>query len=334
MKSTRLLLLIAGLCALLTLPVAAQQVPNPTPAPKAPAKTPEQKAHDLEVFMQRGVAQLPPGSAHYLNLTYVDGAKPGIDPNSSQTLDLFVPPGDGPFPLVINIHGGGWHAGGKEGGVGLAKLAIPKGMALASICYRWIQDAPFPAQINDCNAALIYLRQHAAQYNLDPNRVGVTGHSAGAHLAALMAVTGDGDQFAKNPPVSVRVQAAVCLSGPFDLDRDRGQWPKTSFVWNPRDAFWPFFPNKTYDPVFAQMASPTSYVHPGIPPMLVISGGKDTLVPVDQARVFVDKLKKAGVDATFVLDPDHGHGLNGGVTQEQDIEFLAHILNGLPPSPK
>ncbi|MEI9960259.1 MAG: alpha/beta hydrolase [Limisphaerales bacterium] len=114
-------------------------------------------------------------------------------------LDLYVPAGNGSFPLVIWIHGGGWHGGDKEtSGASLALQFLPHGFALASLDYRYTYDAPFPAQIEDCNKALVWLRLNAKKYHLDPDRVGVVGHSAGAHLAALMAATGDGHQFSKD----------------------------------------------------------------------------------------------------------------------------------------
>jgi acetyl esterase/lipase len=195
-----------------------------------------------------------------------------------------------------------------------------------------VQDAAFPAQIHDCNSALVYLRRHAAEYRLDPERVGVSGHSAGAHLAALMATTGNASPFATDSSISVRVQAAACLSGPFDLDRDRGQWPKSMFVWNPKDAFFPFFPGKIYDGDFARRASPTSYVRAGLPPMLIISGGKDTSVPVGQAVVFADLLREKGNEVMLVIEPEEGHSLHGAATRLQSLDFLERILKRPSPS--
>ena len=179
-----------------------------------------------------------------IDQAYVPNPIHGSTPDSSQLLDLFVPAGPGPFPVVVNIHGGGWHAGGKEGGIGASKPYLHAGIAYASVGYRLVQDAHFPAQIDDCNDAIGWLRAHAAQYHLDPNEVGVFGHSAGGHLCALIGTTGDTTTF-KNPQ---KVQAVVCASGVYDLDRDRGKWPKSMFMWNAKDAMMPFFPTGTYDP--------------------------------------------------------------------------------------
>ncbi|HEX4084913.1 MAG TPA: alpha/beta hydrolase [Chthoniobacteraceae bacterium] len=281
------------------------------------------EAH-LKAYYAAMLPKLPAGTVKIIDQSYVDQEKRGIDPSSSQKLDLFVPPGDGPFPLVVNIHGGGWHAGGKEGGIGMAMTYIPKGFALASITYRWVQDAPFPAQIDDCNAALAWLRAHAAEYHLDPDKIGVSGHSAGAHLCALIAATGDTHTF-KN---AQKVQAAVCYSGPFDMDRDRGNWPHNSFLWNPRDKMMSFFPGGNgYDATVARQASPETYVHAGMPPILIFNGDQDRLVPTGQAQVFANDLKKAGVDVTFHLEPGKDHGT--AVNPQSRAEALAFFQKNL-----
>ena len=283
----------------------------------------------IKAQKQKLIEKLPVGSLKVLDEPYVEGTKPGSRPGSLQALDLYVPDGDGPFPLVVWIHGGGWHGGDKEAsGASLALQFLPNGFALASLDYRYTYDAPFPAQINDCNAALVWLRINAKKYHLDPNRVGVVGHSAGAHLAALMAATGDGKQFSKNPNVSVRVQAAVCWAGPYDLDRERGNWPTNMFAWNPKDPFSKtFFPGGAYDKEFARMASPASYLHAGLPPMLIVHGAKDTTVPLWQAYMFADKLKQLGADVTFRIDPDHGHDVAGAAATKEAIEFFGRKLS-------
>ncbi len=273
-------------------------------------------------------AQLPPGSGKHFDLAYVAGTKPGLKPDSVQTLDLFVPPGKGPFPLVFWIHGGGWHSGGKENsGINLALKFLPKGFALASINYRLTADAPFPAQIEDCNAALIYLRKHAAEYRLDPNRVGALGHSAGAHLAALMAVTGDSHRFSPNPGADARIQAAVCWATPADLDRERSNWPKNSMMYNGTNApLWHFFVDKKYDGEFARMASPASYVHREVPPMTIVHGAQDELVPPNQAVAFAEALKKAGVQVALRVDPDRGHDVMNAASVDESVLFFTGIL--------
>jgi acetyl esterase/lipase len=291
-------------------------------------KATDKSAESAASRIQNLIPKLPEGSSHDLGVAYVSGTRPGTKPDSVQTLDLYVPAGKGPFPLVFWIHGGGWHSGGKsESGINLALKFLPKGFALASINYRLTGDAPFPAQILDCNAALAYLRHDAARYRIDPDRVGVLGHSAGAHLAALMACTGNDKRFSPDPQAALRVQAAVCWATPADLDRDRGHWPATSMMYNADSApLWGFFTNKRYDGEFARMASPTSYVHAGVPPMLIVHGQKDELVPPGQASAFAESLKKAGIRITLRLVPDRGHDVMNAESIAEGIRFFSGIL--------
>lgn len=278
--------------------------------------------------IQQLIAQLPAGSSHDLDIAYVTGAQVGTKPDSVQKLDLYVPAGKGPFPLIFWIHGGGWHSGGKlESGLHLALKFLPKGFALASVNYRLSADAAFPAQIEDCKAALAYLRARSETYRIDSHRVGTLGHSAGAHLAALMACTGNGQQFSANPHAWLGIQAAVCWAMPADLDRDRGNWPKTSMMHNGADApLWKFFPNNHYDGEFARMASPASYAHADAPPFLIVHGQKDDLVPPGQALAFADSLKKKGVRLKCRVDPDRGHDVMNAESVMEAIEFFSDIL--------
>lgn len=278
--------------------------------------------------IQQLIDKLPAGSRHSLHVAYVSGTQSETKPDSLQTLDLYVPPGKGPFPLVFWIHGGGWHSGDKlESGIHLALKFLPKGFALASVNYRLTADSAFPAQIEDCNAALAYLRHRADSFLIDPDRVGTLGHSAGAHLAALMACTGKDKRFSSDPLASLRVQAAVCWAIPADLDRDRGKWPASSMMHNPASApLWGFFPSKLYDGAFARMASPASYVHEDIPPVLIVHGLQDELVPPGQALAFAESLKKAGVPTTIRVVPNRGHGVMNEESIEEAIEFFTSIL--------
>lgn len=307
--------------------------PNSSPSVAGNHTQPSELRNAGDTAFRTLIAKLPPGSTNYLDVAYVAGTKPGLKPDSVQTLDLFVPPGNGAFPLIFWIHGGGWHSGGKEdSGIHLALKFLPKGFALASINYRLTADAPFPAQIEDCKAALIYLRQHAAEYHLDPNRVGALGHSAGAHLAALMAVTGDSHRFSPDHGASVRVHAAVCWATPADLDRERGDWPKNSMMYSGSNApLWHFFANKKYDGEFARIASPASYVHPGVPPMIIVHGAQDELVPPNQAVAFAESLKIAGVQVTLRLDPDRGHDVMNPTSVDEALVFFAGILQPFRP---
>jgi acetyl esterase/lipase len=134
-------------------------------------------------------------------------------------LDLYLPEkkADAPLPVIVGIHGGGWSAGNKEGAQGVRLSG--RGYAVACIMYRLSGEAIFPAQIEDCKAAVRWLRAHAKEYNLDASRFGAIGHSAGGHLSSLLGASGDVKDFDKgeNLDFSSRVQAVCAMSGPTDL---------------------------------------------------------------------------------------------------------------------
>lgn len=266
--------------------------------------------------------EIPVGEAIELrDQPYVDGE--AARNSSAQRLDLSVPEGAGPFPLVVWIHGGGWHTGERQPhGDQLAARFGPAGFAVAAIGYRLTPEAPFPAQIEDCNAALAWLRRNAAEYRLDANRIGVIGHSAGGHLCALLAVTGTSGRFSGEP-----VQAAVCWSPICDLDRERGEWPKSMFTWNPNDRFsQTFCPGGGYDIAFARAASPVSYVHGETPPMLIVHGDRDDMVPIGQTRVFAEALHASGATVEFRVAEGRDHGLIDAAAEEEALRFFQRVL--------
>src|SRR5205809_22309 len=137
------------------------------------------------------------------------------------TLDLYCPEKvSGRLPMIVWIHGGGWSRGRKERCP--AVTLVQDGYAVASIDYRLTTTAPFPAQIEDCKAAVRWLRANASTYHLDPDHIGVWGHSAGGHLAALLGTSGGVRELegtGDNMSYSSRVQAVWVVSGPSDLLR-------------------------------------------------------------------------------------------------------------------
>lgn len=263
-----------------------------------------------------------PGARLFAGCAYVENGVP------KQRLDLYLPPGPGPFPVVAWIHGGGWHSGDKQPeGERFARTFVDEGIALAAIAYRLTPAAPFPAQIEDCDAALAWLRKHASSLGLDARRVGLFGHSAGAHLCALMAVSGGRGTCVND---GAAVQAAVCWSPPCDLDRVRGEWPETTFPWNPKDPFCrTFFPGGSYDTEVARAASPASHVHGDAPPMLVVHGLQDSVVPAGQAIRFVEALRGAGARASFRGEEVKGHDvIEDALVAEAARFFKAELWTG------
>jgi acetyl esterase/lipase len=214
------------------------------------------------------------------------------------TLDLYRPEKiSAPLPVIIWIHGGGWNRGGKE--LCPAVALVDDGYAVASVDYRLSSVAPFPAQIQDCKAAVRWLRANASTYRLDPDKVGVWGNSAGGHLAALLGTSGgvselegDGD----NMQYSSRVQAVCDVAGPVDLEALTNSPPKAIFAIEELLG-GPLEKNKAK----ATAASPIHYISKDDPPFLIVHGDSDSLIPVEQSRRFYAELQKAGVTATLKI---------------------------------
>ncbi|SRR6266436_7901451 len=233
------------------------------------------------------------------------------------TLDLYCPEKvSGPLPVIVWIHGGGWNRGRKEQCP--AVRIVDEEYAVASIDYRLTEVAPFPAQIEDCKAAVRWLRANAAKYNLDPNRIGVWGFSTGGHLAALLGTSGGVPELeggGDNLNVSSRVQAVCVVSGPGDLlQLYRDATGPSGAEMNPKvkpalEALigGPVEESKTR----AMAASPISYISKDDPPFLIIQGENDPTVPVGLTQSFFAALKAAGVDATLNIAPGRGHGVGG-----------------------
>jgi len=212
------------------------------------------------------------------------------------------------LPLIIWVHGGAWLAGNKNNCPALRFLR--KGYAVASINYRLSQHAIFPAQIEDCKAAVRWLRANSNQYGLDPKRIGVWGSSAGGHLVALLGTTGDVKEFDKgrNLKVSSRVQAVCDYFGPTDFTKisnfpssirhDAPDSPESKLIGGPVQQ------NKEA----CQRANPITYVTKDDPPFLIVHGDKDLTVPHNQSRLLYDALKKAGVQVKFHTVKGAGHG--------------------------
>ncbi len=228
-------------------------------------------------------------------------------------LDLYIPEeGDGPFPLVVWIHGGGWIGGDKNDCPVLNLGYCRRGYATASLSYRFSNVAPFPAQLEDVKAAIRWLRAHAKEYKLDPTRVGVIGASAGGHLVCLLGVTGKTKQFdvGDNLDQSSEVQAVCNIFGPTDLLTGLdGLDPDTDLT----KALIGMISGLLGGPMeektdVAKMASSTTYVDADAAPFMHVHGTKDLLVPVEQAEKLHDKLRQANVPSRLFIIPQAGHG--------------------------
>ena len=208
----------------------------------------------------------------------------------------------GLLPAIIQIHGGGWIAGSyKFDTVGMAR----HGYFAISIEYRLDNVAKWPAQIEDCKLAVRYLRANAAQYQVDPNRIGVFGRSAGGHLVACLATMADQAQYdvGDYPGASSAVQAVVDFFGPTDFTRPEN-WPPGALNLVNRLVGMPYAEN----PAAWKSASPVCFVKAGDPPVLIVQGAADRVVPAAQSIEFDDALAKAGVEHHLILVKNGDHG--------------------------
>lgn len=208
----------------------------------------------------------------------------------------------GRMPTVMWIHGGAWSSGSHHEMQQTVQLAN-HGYLVLSIEYRLIDEAIWPAQIEDCKLGIRWLRENAAKYNIDPDRIGCWGTSAGGHLAALIGVTGDRPDLEGNggsKGFSSRVKAVVDFCGPTVFD---GR-PETYTSFTDKMA------GGTYEQkpaVFKQM-SPLESVNPNACPFLIVNGEKDTTVPIFHAQLMTEALKKANVPVELIIVKNAGHG--------------------------
>ncbi len=249
----------------------------------------------------------------------------GRTPQQELKLDLYLPAQEGAAPVVVWVHGGAWRTGSKARTP--AERLVARGYAVASIEYRLSGVAKFPAQIEDCKAAVRWLRGNAAKYDLDPERIGAWGSSAGGHLAALLGVQND-------DPAS-RVQAVVDFYGPTELlkmdaqgsafSHDAPDSPESQLIGGPIQQH----AERT------RLANPVSYVSRGDPPFLIVHGDRDYTVPVGQSRVFYDALRAAGVPAKLEIVPGAGHGFHNGPYIDPLVDaFLdQHLKTARTPRP-
>jgi acetyl esterase/lipase len=286
-------------------------------------------AATLAARAQQRPAALPDGVKAHRDLAYV------VNGHERQKLDLFVPEKSaGPLPVIIWIHGGGWQNGSKEGCPPLRNGYTNRGYAVASLNYRLSGHAVFPAQIEDCKAAIRWLRAHAQEFNLDPQRFGVWGSSAGGHLVALVGASGDVKEFdvGPNTGVSARVQAVCDYYGPTDF---------TVFVTTPgyeRHAGADSPEGKLLGGAVAEnkakaaRANPITYVSKDDPPFLIVHGDKDGTVPINQSQLLFEALKQAGVSVHFhtIMGAGHGQGFGGPEIEPMVSAFFDRQLKTQP----
>ena len=270
------------------------------------------------------------------NITY------GKAGDTELKLDLARPDGDGPFPAIVFIHGGGWAGGNRQIYRGQIQEAAKRGYVAVTVSYRLMvfddknketttAEPIFPAQIHDAKAAIRWLRANASKYKVDANRIGVTGASAGGHLSLLVGLTDpsanlEGDS--GTPDQSSRVQAVVNVFGPTEMASCH---KKSSVAWIFR-LFLGGTPEETAER--HQAASPITYVSKDDPPVLTLHGDLDELVPIEQATMLDEKMKAAGASHSLIILKGQGHGFAGEHQKKADKATWDFFAEQLKPEVK
>ena len=311
--------LVAGLLALGS--AAAAQ-----PPPAAPAPPPQE-------LLPR------PATTPVANVAVTPDIVYGTVGAEKLMLDLAVPRTGGPHPLVLCLHGGAWKAGSRKdlskgvmwadfgtGRTSLIESLAGEGFAAASVSYRFAPTAKFPAQIQDVKTALRFLRANAKRLNLDPDRVGVLGFSAGGHLAALVGLTDGVEAFAgtEHPGYSTKVNCVVDFFGPADLTL----YSETPGI---EKAFMaPLLGGRSSDhPELYTQASPVTYAAKDAPPFLIVHGTADVVVPLLHSKRLHERLTAAGAASELVRVPGKGHGWFGpeaAASYAATTKFLTEYL--------
>ena len=249
-----------------------------------------------------------------------------------QKLDVYLPDeGEGPFPLIIYVHGGGWSMGTKtEGALPCIIDALKSGYAIITVDYRLAPGVRFPEFLFDVKTAVRWARANAKEYGFDPNRFGMIGDSAGGHLTLMVGFTAghpeyEGEQYGW-AGVSSEVQAIVDMYGPSILAADNAAFlqesgvPSLSFGGGGSSIYSAF----TEDKQMLELISPISYVHRNIPPTMIQQGGSDPIVPKQHSTLLAEKIERVcGKERVELhLYPERTHSDGAFMTSENCAEVL------------
>jgi acetyl esterase/lipase len=262
-------------------------------------------------------------------------------------LDLYLSriPGFKPFPLLVYIHSGGWLMNNKKDCPGY--FFAQRGFAVACINYRYSHEALFPAQIQDVQEAVRWLKAHAEEYSFDRDRIGVFGASAGGHLSALLGSAGNDRRLLGKtayPHLSPQVQAVADWYGPTDFSQVPPAFagsPTPATLASYNDKPWFVYTEAvtrlvggaiaTHQKV-ATLANPIPYIDAHDPPFLIVHGDADRVVPLSQSELLAKALQAKGVEVDFRAVPGltHSYRLKNGRDNPQifepTLEFFNHHL--------
>jgi acetyl esterase/lipase len=234
-------------------------------------------------------------------------------------MDLIKPASDKPTPVIVFVSGNGWRSIDRAALVPQLAPFAKAGYLVASIDYRIIGEATFPEPLKDVKSAIRFLRANARKYNLDPDHIGIWGNSAGGQLSALAATTGDAREFENDkwPGVSSAVQAAVLWYAPSDL---------STLPNDPRYVESAHMGLDVRDPANADQvrrASPLAYVSAATPPVLLVHGTADKVVPIEHSTRLYEALIAAKVPSTLLKVDGAGHSF-GQVSSQPEV--MAQML--------
>lgn len=270
-----------------------------------------------------GCRTASPASAQQANIVFEKDLEYSNPDNQHLVVDLARPADNkgGPSPAILCIHGGGFRAGDRHGYDGLVQELARRGYVAATVEYRLAPKYQFPSQVYDVKACVRWLRANSAKYHIDPRRIGVTGGSAGGHLAQFLGVTiglkefeGDGG----NSKQSSAVQVVVNQYGPSDFTKSYGKSVDAAEV-------LPLFLGGDLEHARLRhiISSPLNWVTPNAAPTLCIHGTKDNYVAFEQAVWLTDRLRACGVESVLMPIEGAGHGFGGEDAKRADAAMFA-----------
>jgi acetyl esterase/lipase len=268
----------------------------------------------------------------------VEYSRPGRRP---LRLDVYRPasPAERPRPAIVEVHGGAWTIGSRrEQGIPLLGHLAANGWVGFNVDYRLSPRATFPDHVVDVKRAIAWVREHAAEYDVDPSFVAITGGSAGGHLCALAALTADDRTLQPGfEDADTSVAACVPFYGVYDfLDDDGLHLPLVHRIVERMV----FKARRSEDPDRFRAASPVHRVHAGAPPMFVVHGEHDSLIPVEEARRFVAALRAVSREPVLYAEMKGGQHAFDIVPSWRTVpvieaieRFLRTVRSGSPPDP-